>query len=222
MSETPTIVEARAGHAPFIAWVVLTAFRSHLEHGLWDFFIDDDEPACLRYLETLATTDTPHWAHYSGFLVAEVDGRPAAALCGYFDEERGMPALQKAALEADERLGRTREESRAGFQRIAPILHVMPDHEPGAWIVENVATDPAHRRLGIVDALLTGILERGRERGATRADIGVMIGNDPAQRAYEKAGFRVTGDKRHPDFEAIWGCPGLRQLSRDLQPAAAL
>jgi Glyoxalase-like domain len=35
-----------------------------------------------------------------------------------------------------------REESRAGFQRIAPILRVMPDHEPGAWIVENVATDP--------------------------------------------------------------------------------
>jgi ribosomal protein S18 acetylase RimI-like enzyme len=216
MNETCAIVEARAEHVPFIAWVVLTAFRSHLERGLWDFFIDDDEAACLRYLETLATTETPHWAHYSGFLVAEVDGKPAAALCGYFDEERGMHALQKGALEADMRLERTAEDSRAGFQGIAPILHVMPDHDPGTWIIENVATDPVHRRRGLVDELLADILQHGRDRGATRADIGVMIGNDAAQRANEKVGFRVTGEKRHPDFEAVWGCPGLRQLSRDL------
>jgi ribosomal protein S18 acetylase RimI-like enzyme len=216
MSETTRIVEARPDHVRFIAWVVLTAFRSHLERGLWDYFIDEDEASCLRYLEALATTDTPHWAHYSGFLVAEVDGTPAAALAGYFDEERGMQALQKGAIEADKRLGRTAEESRAGFERIAPILHVMPHHDPGAWIIENVATDAAYQRRGLVDALMTEILERGRELGATHADIGVMIGNDPAQCAYEKAGFRVTGEKRHHGFEAIWGCPGLRQLSRDL------
>jgi len=216
MNDTCAIVEARAEHVPFVAWVVLTAFRSHLERGLWDYFIDEDEAACLRYLEALATTNTPHWAHYSGFLVAEVGGAPAAALAGYFDEERGMHSLQKAATEVDERLGRTQEQSAAGLQRIAPIFHVMPDHVPRAWIVENVATDPAYRRRGLVNALMTVILERGRELGATQADIGVMIGNDPAQRAYEKVGFRVTGEKRHPDFESIWGCPGLRQLSRDL------
>lgn len=216
MKETTAILDAQPDHAGFIAWVVLAAFRSHLDRGLWDYFIDDDEAACLRYLEALATTDTAHWAHYSGFLVAEVDAHPAAALCGYFDEERGMHALQKAATEVDESLGRTPEQSAAGLQRIAPIFHVMPDHAPGAWIIENVAADPAYRRRGLVDALLTQILERGRELGATQADIGVMIGNDPAQRAYVKAGFRVTGEKRHPDFESIWGCPGLRSLSRDL------
>lgn len=211
-----SLVQARPDHARFIAWVVLTAFRSQLGRGLWDFFIDEDEARCLRYLEALATTDTSHWAHHSNFLVAEVDGRPAAALCGYFDEEHGMHALQKAAPEADERLGRPREETAAGLRRIAPIFYVMPDHDPGAWIVENVATHPDHRRRGLVDALLTAILERGRKRGATHADIGVMIGNAPAQRAYEKAGFRVTGEKRNPDFESVWGCPGIRALSRDL------
>jgi RimJ/RimL family protein N-acetyltransferase len=43
-----------------------------------------------------------------------------------------------------------------------------------------------------------------------------MIGNDRAQRAYERAGFRVFGEKRHPDFEAVWGCPGVRALGRAL------
>ena len=54
------------------------------------------------------------------------------------------------------------------------------------------------------------------ERAATIADIGVLIGNDPAQRAYEKAGFEVTGEKRHPEFEAVYRCPGIRSLSLNL------
>jgi translation initiation factor 4G len=210
------IVEARPDHAGFIAWVILTAFSSHLPRGFWDFFVDGDDERRLRYLETLATTRAPHWAHHSTFLVAEVEGRPAAALCGYFDEELGRPALQRGIAEADERLARTPEDIEAGRRRIAPIFHVAPQHPAGTWIVENVATRPDHRRRGLVHALLTGILERGRRRGATHAGIGVMIGNDRAQRAYEKAGFRVTAEKRHADFEAVWGCPGLRTLNRDL------
>jgi translation initiation factor 4G len=211
-----SIVDARPDHAAFIAWGVLTAFRSHLPRGLWDLLIEGDDARRLRYLEALATTAAPHWAHHSAFLVAEVDGRPAAALCGYFDEELGLAALQRGSAEADARLGRTPAEIEAGMRRIAPIFFVMPEHAPGAWIVENVATHPDYRRRGLVDSLLTAILARGRQRGARHADIGVMIGNHPAERAYEKAGFRVVGEKRHPDFEAVWGCPGLRALSRPL------
>jgi hypothetical protein len=29
-----SLVEARPDHAPFVAWVVMTAFRSHLERGM--------------------------------------------------------------------------------------------------------------------------------------------------------------------------------------------
>lgn len=211
-----SIVDARPEHARFIAWTVLTAFRSHLPRGLWDFFVGGDESQCLRYLEALATTTSAHWAHYSSFLVAEVDGRPAAALCGYFDEERGLPALQAGTAEVDARLARGVVETQAGRQRIAPVFFVIPEHAPGAWIVENVATWPEYRRRGLIDALLSAILDRGRQRGATHADIGVMIGNDPAQRAYEKAGFRVTAEKRHPEFERVWGAPGIRALTRRL------
>jgi hypothetical protein len=50
-----SIVEATPEHAPFIAWVALTAFRSHLERGLWDFMLDGDEAYKLRYLEALGS-----------------------------------------------------------------------------------------------------------------------------------------------------------------------
>jgi ribosomal protein S18 acetylase RimI-like enzyme len=93
---------------------------------------------------------------------------------------------------------------------------VGTEHAPGSWITENVATKPEFRRLGLVDKLLAEMKERGRSKGATVADIGVFIGNDNAQRAYEKAGYRVAEEKLHPDFAAAYKCPGVRQLRCEL------
>lgn len=213
---TVRIVEATPEHAPFIAWVTLTAFRSHLERGLWDFMLDGDEASKLRYLEALATTEQLHWVHHSTFIVAEVDGRPASALCGYIDEELGGPTLQMAIIEANEKIGRTEEEAAAGFERAKSIMQVIPEHAPGAWVVENVATLPEFRRSGLVDRLMEEMLERGRRRGATVADISVFIGNDPAQRAYEKYGFAVIAERHDPEFESVYRTPGIRTLRRSL------
>jgi translation initiation factor 4G len=208
------LVEATPEHAAFIAWVGLTAFRSHLKRGFWDFMLGGDEAHMLRYLEALATTKQPHWAHYSPFIVAEVDGRPASALCGYLEEELGGPTLRMAMIEANERTGTTEEESIAGFDRAKSIMNVVPEHVPGAWIVENVATLPEFRRRGLVDRLMEEILERGRRRGATVSDISVFIGNDGAQRAYEKCGYEVIAEKHDPEFESVYRTPGTRTLRR--------
>jgi len=213
-----TVVDARKEHAPFIARVILTAHRSHLERCLWDFLVGGTEAECLRFLEALATTSQPHWAHLSTFIVAEVEGRPASALSGYFEGElgTGTPSLREAIAEASQAVGRTDEENAAGWQRAGSIIYVAPEHVPEAWVVENVATLPEFRRRGLVDRLLAEMQDRGRDRGATFADVGVLIGNDPAQRAYEKAGFEVIAEKRHPEFEAVYNCPGIRSLSRTL------
>jgi len=213
---TVSIVEATPAHAPFIAWVTLTAFRSQLERGFWDFLLDGDEAYKLRYLEALARTEELHWAHYSAFIVAEVDGGPASALCGYFEHELGGPTLRAAGIEANQQTGRTDEEAAAGFDRAKSIMSVLPDHVPGAWIVENVATLPEFRRRGLVDRLMGEILERGRRRAATVADISVFIGNDAAQRAYEKAGFVPAAEKLDAEFEAVYRTPGTRTLRRTL------
>ena len=209
-----SIVEATPEHAPFIAWVTLTAFRSQLERGFWDFLLDGDEAYKLRYLEALVRTEQLHWVHHSTFLVAEVDARPASALCGYFDEELGGPTLRAAGIEANQATGRTEAEASAGFDRAKSIMNVLPEHPPGAWIVENVATLPEFRRRGLVDRLMGEILERGRSRGATVSDISVFIGNDPAQRAYEKAGFVPVAEKLDAEFEDVYRTPGTRTLRR--------
>ena len=116
----------------------------------------------------------------------------------------------------NQKIGRPAEDVAAGWERSKAIMGIVMEHEPGAWVVEHVATKAEFRRRGLVERLMHEMLERGRERGATTADIGVLIGNDPAQRAYEKCGFEVVEEKRDAAFEAAYGSPGARMLRRAL------
>ena len=208
--------EAKPEDVPFLAWVVLAASRSHLERGVWDLFVEGTEADRLRFLETLLTSERPHWCHHRGFLVAEGDGRPAAALSGYPADGSELATPGDAILEAVRSLGWSDARRAASFERLGVFLRCLPGDAPDAWIVEWVATRPEFRRRGLVDRLLAAELDRGRRRGHRTAQILVLIDNTPAQRAYEKAGFRAVDEKRHPDFEAALGSPGLRRLLRPL------
>ena len=210
------IVKAREEHIPFVAWVVMAANRSHLPKGMWDLNIGGSEEDVLRYLEVLADTEQIHWAHYSLFVIAEVNGVPAAGMCGFFENDLGAASMMAGAAEVNQKIGRSLEDTAAGWERSKAIMGIVMEHEPGAWVVEHVATRPEFRRRGLVDRLVRETLERGRERGATTADIGVLIGNDPAQRAYEKCGFEVVLEKRDDAFEAAYGSPGARMLRQAL------
>jgi ribosomal protein S18 acetylase RimI-like enzyme len=215
------VVDATPKHAPFIAWVMLTAARSHLERGFYDLFTGESESETLRLLEEVTCTGAqpgggPHWNHHAIFIVAEVDGVPASALSGYvqreYNETTALPPLMSVLAAR----GKPETAFAEGVARAGSIMNVAPEHDDNTWVVEHVATAPEFRRRGLTDRLLTEILDRGRARGCTTADIGVLMGNDRAQAAYEKAGFRVVEEKRDAAFEAAYKCPGIRLLRRSL------
>jgi translation initiation factor 4G len=208
------IVDARPEHARFVGWVTLTAFRSHLPLGMWDHMFGGTDEQLLDYLEVLTATEQQHWVHYSLFSIAEIEGTPAAGLSGFFEEMQQGEGMQRTVQEANEKTGRVLDND--AVARALTIRNISMQHEPGAWVVENVATRPEFRRRGLIDRLMEQMLERGRQRGAKTADIGVFIGNDPAQRAYEKHGFHVVDEKRDAAFEAVYGTPGARMLRRGL------
>ena len=211
------IVPATREHIPFVAWVVMEANRSHLPKGIWDFMIGDDQAEVLHYLEAFAETAAMHWGHYSLFLVAEMDGVPAAGMCGFFEQELPGMTILAGAAEVDAKLGRTPEEAAAGWERAKAIMGITSlQHEPGAWVVEHVGTHPDYRRRGLIERLMAEMLNRGRELGAKTADIGVLLGNDSAQRAYEKCGFEVVQEVRDAGFEHVYGSAGARMLRRAL------
>ena len=132
-------------------------------------------------------------------------------MTGYFEAES---SFDEGVAEACRAFGMTGDDISKGWRRAGAIALLGTEHAPGAWITENVATKPEFRRRGLVDKLLVAMMERGRSKGATIAEIGVFIGNDNAQRAYEKAGYEVVEEKLHSDFEAVYRCPGVRQLRR--------
>jgi ribosomal protein S18 acetylase RimI-like enzyme len=205
------IRRATPGDAPFLAWVVLAAARSHLPRGFWDLFVGDDEPRALALAEQLLRADTPSWWHWSLFWIAEHEGRPGAALSG-FDPTR-LAAPDAAVPAAAAAAGFDRAALAAAFARCAPMFGCFHEPEPEAWVVESVATRPEARGLGFGAALVARVLEEGRERGHVFAQLSLMIGNAPAQRLYERHGFAITAEKRSAAFEAALGCPGIARMS---------
>jgi GNAT superfamily N-acetyltransferase len=207
---------ACADDASLLAWVMLMAARSHLQRGIWDILIGRPEEECLTFLEHLAVTDELHMCHYTGFLVAEVGGHPIAALSGYDPLMLPEATVGPAMAVVMDKMGLTPEDMSTGQKGLAAYFTCHPEPYEGAWIVESVAARPESRRQGIISRLLKEILEVGRQRGFLIAQVSFQIGNTPAQLAYEKAGFRFFDEKRHPDFQAEFGCPGIVRLLRDL------
>jgi ribosomal protein S18 acetylase RimI-like enzyme len=167
-------------------------------------------------LKLLAVTTTPHLFHYSCYLIAEADGRPAAGLGGYDPRICGYAALYRAIPEVLKKMGQSGGPDPETHKRAETVLCCMPEDTEGAWIIDSVATLPEYRRKGLVDRLLAAILEKGRQEGFQMAQISIYIGNIAAQRAYEKHGFKIVDEKRHPDFEAEIGSPGMALMLRNL------
>jgi ribosomal protein S18 acetylase RimI-like enzyme len=201
--------------APFLAKVVQLAARSHLERGVWDMAVPSSERECLGCIEAVLLTPTPSWCHYSNFILAEVDGTPAAALSGFAAHSPELLPMERAFVAGFRAAGFGEEEIGAAFERILVFMTCHMEDEEGAWIVEWVAALPEFRRLGLVRQLLMEMLERGRERGHDLAQIGILMGNTPARRAYEDVGFKLAVERTAPEFEAQVGAPGLARLLRD-------
>jgi ribosomal protein S18 acetylase RimI-like enzyme len=165
---------------PFLAWVMLTATRSHLNYGVWEHFVGGTEQDCLSFLNCIATTQQTHLFHYSAFKVAERNGQKVGALSGYDPVVSGMKAFTQSIPEVFQKLGWSRNKQKAAFERYLPWTTCAPDDSEGAWIVESVAVLPKYRRQGIISALLDEVLETGKRGGYTLAQIGVLINNTPA------------------------------------------
>jgi translation initiation factor 4G len=207
---------ARREDAGFLAWAMLTAGRGHLQRGWYDIAFDLPEDESLDVLTRLVLTGAPSWWRYDRFLVAEADGRPAAALSGFgaSEYEGSEAALEEAVVD----LGWSKAELAAVWARGAYVFScTMGGQDEGeAWTIENVATLAAFRGRGLAGQLLAAVLEKGRYAGFGQAQISFLIGNTPAERAYAKAGFSLAEERRHPDFQAAIGAPGLRRFTRML------
>ena len=210
-SKKISIRSAKSEDASSLAQIILMAGRAHVKQGIWEVILGGTEEECLVFLQLIAVTKIPHLFHYSCYLVAEVGGAAAGGLGGYDPRYLGYQRLRKAILEVVQKSGQRRIDPEAE-KRSARISGCISDAMEGAWVIDSVATFPQFRRQGIASMLLEKILKKGRKLGFHRAQINMYIGNTPAQRVYEKLGFRVVEEKRDPTFESEIGSPGMLSL----------
>jgi len=210
------IRHGRANDAEFLAWAMFAASRAHLARGLWDLIIGGNEAQCLDYLRRLALAEPRSLYHCESFLIAEVDGAPAAALTG-FQTDNAWERVGDAMANVQRDLGWTEADTAASYQRVGPVWgNCMPPDIGADFIIESVATLPQHRRQGLIRWLIDEALADARRRECRLAQITTYIGNAPAQTAYERSGFNLRDEKRCDIVQSVLGVPGFMRLTRDL------
>ena len=195
-----------------VTQLMYIAGKSQVETSIYDLMWPQGMEARLEKLGELFTADTRSWYHYSHYLVGEVDGEVAGSLCGFNELEAGGPKLAQAFME----IGTDRDEGKAMYERMRSFHRVNPRHYDDSWVIEHVGVFPSYRGRGVISALLQEILEKGRSLGYKRAELNMLIGNEPAQGAYEKAGLTIVEENTDPEFEAIFGTPGMVRMVTEL------
>jgi ribosomal protein S18 acetylase RimI-like enzyme len=206
---------AKPQDAVTVARLMYIAGQGHVEPSVYDLMIPGPPGPTeerLSLLERLFVADNDSMFHYSHCMVTEVDGDVTASLAA-LDKEDGRRRKSAAALA---KIGWTEREFDLMNEAMRPVFRVTPPIPEGAWIIENVATLSEYRRRGLANALLTAALSEGRRRGFACTQLSCFIGNIPAQKAYEKVGFGVTGQYKDRPFEKIFGCPGMSRLVLEL------
>jgi ribosomal protein S18 acetylase RimI-like enzyme len=206
----PEIRAGRADDADFIARTILLAQRGPRPLGWFDFALAQGEPQVLDFLTKLAVAKPRSWYHVSQFLVAEVEGKPSAALCAMPSRETRdtmRAAIEEVACSAG--LSAADIFLRGAYARPCWVQGGEQD-----WLIEHVAAQPSARGRELVQALIAQALSAGKAAGFERASISFLIGNEAAEHSYARAGFTFAEERRDPAFEALTGSPGFRRFTR--------
>ena len=155
-----TIRRARIDDAEFIARTILAAQRGHVPRGWFDIALDWPEPQRLAFVERIATAQTQSWWHVSQFILAEVDGEPAAGLCA-MPAAGTVSAGRSAITEVAEHFGLSASETAAIFRRGAYAANCWIQGGEADWLIEHVASLPTYRGRGLVQALIDRALLTG-------------------------------------------------------------
>jgi RimJ/RimL family protein N-acetyltransferase len=198
--------------ADIIAEHEYIAGKSNAKISLYDLVFPGSKEESIACLKKLLLTNTRSWLHYSHYLVGIIEGEVVASLCGYNEAQSGAQKMIEALVE----IGYGPEELLNIYERAASFYRVVPAHPDEAWVIEHVATSEEFRGLGLISDLLETIMKRGREQGFKKVELGMFIGNRPAQRAYEKVGFVLADQQIDSEFEQIFGVPGMVRMVRDL------
>jgi hypothetical protein len=124
--EEVVIREARESDAPFLAWALQESDRGHVGVGSWDIAFPGPDAERLAILEELVREAAGSYAHWSLFLVATIDGVPAASVAGYVPSEVSDNGFMEHCCRVMSRRGSSEEQVREALAGARSLLQ-RPD-----------------------------------------------------------------------------------------------
>jgi ribosomal protein S18 acetylase RimI-like enzyme len=132
---------------------------------------------------TLADLDRATWS-----TLTSPSPKPDAPDWRFFNEKVDIRDVVVAVVDGDV----------AGYVRLGRATPLAAsDH---VLMINGIAVDPAHQRLGVGRALIDAAVAEARARGARRLTLRVLAHNEAARRLYDSAGFAVEGTLRGEFF----------------------
>lgn len=200
----------------FLADMIMMAGRNHISRAILEYLLGGKPNDCMTFLQMLLITSSPHLFHHSAYMIAENAEGPVAIMGGYDPKTMGYPALLAAIPEVSPILGWSDVEQNLVKERTDKLLPCLPQVADGAWVMARGATKPEARRQGTATQLIGQMIAEAKGQGFGKIQANVYIGNGPAIKMCEKAGFTIIEEKPDEFFERMIGAPGMVSLSRDI------
>jgi len=200
MAEPIALRRAGSDDRDFLVDAIVGAERGVAERISYCEIFGLDEPELRALLADILAEDLEgQELCTSGFLVAEIDGAPAAAACGWIEGESELPSTLIKANLLHHFLGAERVERAEPW--LARLASLSLPRETGAAQLESIYVRPDQRGRGLSMRVLDAQLRELRARAPEldKAQIILVRDNASARRAYEKLGFAVVRERRTDD-----------------------
>ena len=201
--------KANASDAEFLSWAVLESSRSGKKLGLFDLiFEESDDSVLLNKIGALLKSSNKSYVHLSNFMVAEVDGKESAALCGYEPRHATSETFSKALEEIGV--------DSSYQERIATYALCQSEPDIKTWVLDFIEVVEGVNELAVIKALIQKSLLTARLMGYRKAQTMIEIGATEREILYKKLGFHYLDEKRSSYFEASFGRPGISRFQMEL------
>ncbi len=195
-----TLRRATSDDVTFLTAAVINAEKSGSETVSYCNLFAISESAVRDLLgQILAEEIRGQELYIPNFLVAEVDGRPAATVSGWVEQETGKPSSLIKSTLFMYFLGA--EVMTNAASRLKLIGEVNIPREANALQIECVYTAEPFRGRGLAQQLIHEHIRVNREKAphTQKAQVILLKNNAPALKAYEHAGFAITTERRSTD-----------------------
>ncbi len=206
----------------FIAWCNYAATSPAPGFCYWDPLLEGTQTETMQFIRAIFQHDALAWGSVEDFIVGEVSGEKVCGASGFVMGHTDYRPLRLEKLQqVQAALGWSDHLLQTFIQNYEQVWTNPLDvtlKPSGNWTVECLAVLPEYRGQGVGEKLLEALAHRGIQKGHQTMGISVTMGNQAAEKLYQKAGFRPYITYWESYFEGQF--PGTIKYSKPLMPTS--